>query len=94
MAFAYDPGMTKRVTVSLPDDVAAFLYSAPNASALVADALRAHMNRAAATEVVLRAVGFEVTDAGREHVRGPLSALGLAPPRLAASGVTASGEAG
>jgi hypothetical protein len=78
MAFAYDPGMTKRVTVSLPDDVAAYLYTAPNASAVVADALRAHMNRAVATEAVLRAVGFEVTAAGRERVRGTLSALGAA----------------
>ncbi len=71
----YDPGMTKRVTVSLPDDVAAFLHYAPNASAVVAEALRAHMNRAAATEAMLRAVGFEVTEAGRERVRADL------PPR-------------
>jgi Arc/MetJ-type ribon-helix-helix transcriptional regulator len=76
MSFAYDSGMTKRITVSLPDELAAFLYEAPNASAVVADALRAHMNRAAATEALLRAVGFDVTDTGRERVRTALSALG------------------
>ena len=67
--------MTKRVTVSLPDDVAAFLHEAPNASALVADALRSFMNRAAATEAVLRATGFELTDAGRARMRAKLLAL-------------------
>jgi Arc/MetJ-type ribon-helix-helix transcriptional regulator len=72
--------MTKRVTVSLPDDVAAFLDEAVNASAVVADALRAHMNRAAATEAMLRAVGFEITDAGREQVRNDLSGLGTREP--------------
>jgi Arc/MetJ-type ribon-helix-helix transcriptional regulator len=68
--------MTKRVTVSLPDDVAAYLDGAINASAVVADALRAHMDRATATEAMLRAVGFEITDAGRQRVRDRLSGLG------------------
>jgi Arc/MetJ-type ribon-helix-helix transcriptional regulator len=75
MSIAYDPGMTTRVTVSLPDEIAAFLHQTPNASAVVADAVRAHMNRAAATEAMLRAVGFELTEAGRERVRARLSAL-------------------
>jgi hypothetical protein len=35
--------MTQRLTVSLPDDVAAWLATEPNASAAVADALRARM---------------------------------------------------
>lgn len=67
--------MTKRVTVSLPDDVAAYLDQEENASAAVADALRARMNRAAATVEMLRAVGIEVTDAGRDRVRGALPRL-------------------
>jgi hypothetical protein len=67
--------MTKRVTVSLPDDVAAYLDREPNASAAVADALRARMDRAAATVEMLRAVGIEVTDAGRDRARGALPRL-------------------
>ena len=67
--------MTKRVTVSLPDDVAAYLDREGNASAAVADALRARMDRAAATVAMLRAVGIEVTDAGRDRVRGSLPRL-------------------
>jgi Arc/MetJ-type ribon-helix-helix transcriptional regulator len=76
----YDPGMTKRVTVSLPDDVAAFLDEATNASAVVAEALRAQMDRAAATEAMLRAVGFEISAGGRERVRNHLSGLGTSEP--------------
>ncbi|HET8661363.1 MAG TPA: hypothetical protein VFM55_20495 [Micromonosporaceae bacterium] len=68
--------MTKRVTVSLPDDVAAYLETADNASAAVADALRAQMDRGAATEAMLRAVGFEVTEAGKERARAALAPLG------------------
>lgn len=67
--------MTRRVTVSLPDDVAAYLDQEPNASAAVADALRARMDRAAATVEMLRTVGIEVTDAGRAKVRGTLPRL-------------------
>ena len=72
----YDPGMTKRITVSLPDDVAAYLDDAINVSAVVAEALRAHMERAAATEELLRAVGFEITAEGRERLRNHLAPLG------------------
>ncbi|SCG72718.1 hypothetical protein [Micromonospora inositola] len=64
--------MTKRVTVSLPDDVAAYLDGEENASAAVTDALRARMDRAAATAAMLRAVGIDVTEVGRERVRGTL----------------------
>ncbi|WP_326558416.1 hypothetical protein [Micromonospora sp. NBC_01796] len=67
--------MTKRVTVSLPDDVAAYLDREENASAAVADALRARMDRAAATVEMLRAVGIEVTEEGRNRVRGSLPRL-------------------
>ena len=76
----YDPDMTKRITVSLPDDVAAHLDNAINVSAVVAEAVRAQMDRAAATEELLRAVGFEITAAGRERLRNhlaPLTARGV-----------------
>jgi hypothetical protein len=71
----YDPGMTKRITVSLPDDVAAYLDDAINVSAVVAEALRAHMERAAATEELLRAAGFDITAEGRERLRNHLAPL-------------------
>jgi Arc/MetJ-type ribon-helix-helix transcriptional regulator len=71
----YDPGMTKRVTVSLPDDIAAYLDREENASAAVADALRARMDRGAATAAMLRAVGIEVAEEGR--------ARGVLPPLTA-----------
>jgi len=67
--------MTKRVTVSLPDDVAAYLEAANNVSAVVADALRAQMDRAAATENMLRAAGYAVTETGRARARGALPRL-------------------
>ena len=71
----YDLGMTKRVTVSLPDDIAAYLDRADNASAAVADALRAKMDRAAATEALLRAAGDEITEAGRARARNGLTPM-------------------
>jgi hypothetical protein len=64
--------MTKRVTVSLPDDVAAYLDGEANASAAVADALRARMQRGAATAAMLRAAGFDITDEGIARARGTL----------------------
>jgi hypothetical protein len=60
-ATGYDPGMTRRVTVSLPDDVAAYLDTEDNASAAVADALRARRRRGEATLALLRATGFDIT---------------------------------
>ena len=76
MLLQYDQGMTKRITVSLPDDVAAYLDDAINVSAVVAEALRAHMDRATATQELLRAVGYEITPEGRERLRNHLAPLG------------------
>jgi hypothetical protein len=67
--------MTRRVTVSLPDEIAAYLDTASNASATVAEALRAQMNRGAATEAMLRAAGFAVTDEGKARARAGLRPL-------------------
>ncbi|MEU5550571.1 hypothetical protein ABZ738_12425 [Micromonospora sp. NPDC047793] len=67
--------MTKRVTVSLPDDIAAYLEGEENASAAVADALRARLDRAAATAAMLRAVGIDVTEEGVARVHGRLPRL-------------------
>lgn len=67
--------MTKRLTVSLPDDIAEYLDAEPNASAAVADALRARMQRGAATTAMLRAAGFALTDEGIAQARGRLPRL-------------------
>lgn len=68
--------MTKRVTVSLPDDVAAYLDHEGNASAAVADALRARMSRGAATVAMLRAGGFDIDESRSARERRKLPALG------------------
>ena len=64
--------MTKRITVSLPDDVAAFLERRENASATVADAVRGQMERGAAIAAALRAAGYKLTDEGIAAARGKL----------------------
>jgi hypothetical protein len=64
--------MTRRITVSLPDDVAAYLDKHPNSSAVVADAIRARMARGEAVAEALRAVGFTLTDEGRTWARSVL----------------------
>jgi Arc/MetJ-type ribon-helix-helix transcriptional regulator len=65
----YDSSMTRRITVSLPDDVAAYLDRYPNSSAVVADALRAAMARGEAVAQVLRAVGINATEEGADRWR-------------------------
>jgi hypothetical protein len=60
--------MTAKLSISVPDDVAAWLSEQPNASAAVAAAVRAHM-RAVRTDEVLRAAGIEVTEAGKARWR-------------------------
>jgi hypothetical protein len=67
--------MTKRITVSLPDDVAAYLEGKENASAAVTEALRGQMNRAAVTEAMLRAAGFNITEEGKARWRGKFPPL-------------------
>ncbi len=64
--------MTKRITVSLPDDVAVYLEREENASGAVADAVRAHMNRGKAIAAILRAAGYHLTDEGIAAARGKL----------------------
>ena len=58
--------------MSLPDDVAQYLDKHPNSSAVVADAVRAHMERGVAITAALRAAGFDLTDEGIAAARGKL----------------------
>ena len=51
--------------MSLPDDVAEYLDKHPNSSAVVADAIRAQMNRYETTRKMLESVGFVSTEETR-----------------------------
>jgi hypothetical protein len=77
------PGMTQKIAVSLPDDVANYLRSQPNASATVATAVRAHMT-GESTRQMLREAGFVLTEEGRakwrERLRRPI------PPEVIEAG--------
>ncbi|MEV4707707.1 hypothetical protein [Actinoplanes sp. NPDC049316] len=64
--------MTRRITVSLPDDVADYLAKHPNSSAVVTEAVRARMQRTATTRAMLEAAGFPITDEGVARWRGKL----------------------
>lgn len=61
--------------MSLPDDVAEYLDKHPNSSAVVAEAIRARMQRGAAVAAALRAAGFNLTDEGIAAARGKLPRL-------------------
>ena len=76
--------MTKRVTVSLPDDIADRLEREPNASAYVAAALRGQMEREE-TRRLLAEHGFVLTEQGRERARRRLAAVreAMTPERYA-----------
>lgn len=65
--------MTERVTVSLPDDVAARLHRERNVSAYVTDALRERMSREE-TARLLAEHGFVLTEEGRARARSALDA--------------------
>ncbi|MET8152394.1 hypothetical protein ACIBSW_01700 [Actinoplanes sp. NPDC049668] len=58
--------------MSLPDDVAQYLDKYPNSSAVVTEAVRARMQRGAATAAALRAAGFHLTDEGIDAALGTL----------------------
>jgi hypothetical protein len=60
--------MTKKITVSLPDDVAERLAEEPNASAFVADAVRRRMG-AEQMRRALQNLGFNITDEGLAEAR-------------------------
>jgi hypothetical protein len=67
--------MTRRITVSLPDDVAEYLDKHPNSSAIVTEAIRARMQRSATTRAMLEAAGFRLTEEGRAWARSVLKPL-------------------
>jgi Arc/MetJ-type ribon-helix-helix transcriptional regulator len=78
--------MTRKFSITLPDDLAALLDDQENASAFIADALRRHRQREDARTFLARQ-GYHVTDEGvaRMHTR-------LADKRRAIAARVASGE--
>lgn len=67
----YSSGMTRKITVSLPDDVAARLEREPNVSAFITEAVRGRMTAEIVRRKLIEA-GFNITDEGvarvqREH---------------------------
>lgn len=64
--------MTKRVTVSLPDDIANQLEGEPNASAYVAEAIRQRAAREQGRRI-LEEQGFAITDEGLARARERLA---------------------
>ncbi|HZN17048.1 MAG TPA: hypothetical protein VFB84_02495 [Micromonosporaceae bacterium] len=66
--------MTRRFSISLPDEVAAELDHVDNASAYIAEAIRMRRCREA-TRGVLAAAGYQVTDEGVRRIRERVRAL-------------------
>ncbi|HEY0698936.1 MAG TPA: hypothetical protein VGD43_14140 [Micromonospora sp.] len=64
--------MTAKLSISVPDDVAAWLSGQPNASAAVAAAVRAQM-LAARTDEILRRAGIAVSADGKARWRARLA---------------------
>ncbi|HET8659759.1 MAG TPA: hypothetical protein VFM55_12260 [Micromonosporaceae bacterium] len=60
--------MSKRITVYVPDDVAARVEQAPNASAFITSAVRSTVRREE-TERALREAGIELTPEGVAAMR-------------------------
>jgi hypothetical protein len=65
--------MTKKIAISVPDDVAARLEREPNVSAFVTEAIRIRMN-AEDVHAKLIALGFDITDEGKARFRAELDA--------------------
>ena len=79
-------GMTRKLSVSVPDDIAEFLEAQDNTSAFVADAVRARM-RAEKSWAALRAGGYIPTEESRARGQARLAAgkAGVTPESIAAS---------
>ena len=60
--------MTRRFSISLPDDVAAELDHVENASSYIAEAIRLR-RRSESTRQVLADAGYRVTDDGVQRMR-------------------------
>jgi len=60
--------MTRRISITLPDEVAQRLDHEENASAYIAEAIRLRVRREALREVLAEA-GYEITAEGKDRMR-------------------------
>jgi predicted transcriptional regulator len=77
--------VTRRFSISLPDDIAAELDQVDNASAYVADAIRQRRRRENTRQALANA-GYEVTDEGVAAMRERVRALEARRTRRTAAG--------
>ncbi len=61
-------GMTRRISITLPDEVAQRLDQEENASAYIADAIRQRVRRETLRDVLVDA-GYQITADGKEKMR-------------------------
>jgi hypothetical protein len=66
--------MTRRFSISLPDDVAAELDNVENASAYIAEAIRLR-RRGETTRQILTDAGYHITEEGKARMRARLREL-------------------
>lgn len=78
--------MTKKIAISIPDDVAERLSSVDNVSAYVTEAVRRRM-QGEETRAALRRLGFNITDEGVSRMRERLREMEehATPERFAAA---------
>jgi metal-responsive CopG/Arc/MetJ family transcriptional regulator len=76
--------MTRKISISLPDDVAEQLDNMSNVSAFITDAVRQKL-RAKRTHDALRDAGFVITEEGKERMRQRLRALKPITPEMVAA---------
>ena len=65
--------MTKKIAISVPDDVAARLEREPNVSAFVTEAVRIRMNAEDVRQKLI-AAGFDITEDGMARAEAELDA--------------------
>jgi Arc/MetJ-type ribon-helix-helix transcriptional regulator len=75
--------MTRKISISLPDDVAEQLDDVDNVSAFITEAVRQKL-RATRTYAALRSAGFELTEQGLERMRQRYRARGKITPEMMA----------
>ncbi|WP_051366976.1 hypothetical protein [Hamadaea tsunoensis] len=70
------PDRSRRLSITLPEDVAKVLDDQPNASAYIAESLRMRTRRETALRVV-RDAGYEITQEGVDRMRARLDEMAV-----------------
>lgn len=84
--------MTKKIAISVPDDVAERLAREPNVSAYVTESVRLRMAKERTREALV-ALGFTITDEAMDRVRAEMERLRESvTPELRAKAMAISAE--